>query len=88
LRSIAARNILHRSGIRAEILCKAAVSALDARHVVVIGARIECADDYLEPSVGIVLIQAHFKVLCRRVVGKQHGAPFDVEYAVRCAPGY
>ena len=51
-----------------------------------IGAGVERADDYLELQVGIVLIQTSLKILRRRVVGKQHGAPFDVEDTVRrCA---
>ena len=48
----------------------------------------EVTDDHLELQVRIVLIQAYLVVLCRTVVGKEHRAPFNVEYAVRRGARY
>ena len=48
----------------------------------------QVTDDHLELQVRIVLIQAYLIVLCRSVVGKEHRAPFDVEYTVRRGARY
>jgi hypothetical protein len=45
--------------------------------------RSECPDDYVEPLIWIVLIQAHLKILRHRSKIEHHRAPFDVEDAVR-----
>ena len=47
---------------------------------------VEVTDDYLERFKRIVLIQAHLKVLRRRVISKKNSAPFDVKDTIRRAP--
>src|ERR1700730_5616207 len=46
---------------------------------------VEVTDDYLDRLKRIVLIQAHFEILRRRLISKKHGAPFDVKDSVRRA---
>ena len=46
---------------------------------------VEVTDDYLERFKRIVLIQAHLKILRRRVISKKHSAPFDVKDTIRRA---
>ena len=50
-----------------------------------VAARLNSADDHLELQVRIVFIQTRFKVRRRSVIGKIHGAPFDVKDTVRRA---
>src|SRR6059058_4721190 len=45
----------------------------------------EITDDDLEGLKRIVLIQAHLKILRRRVISKKHSAPFDVKDTIRRA---
>src|SRR5262249_39937377 len=63
---------------------------LDARYPLALGEDgwSECAEDHVEPLIWIVLKQTHFKILRRCIICKQHGAPFDVEDAVRGAASH
>ncbi len=47
-----------------------------------IAARLNSADDHLELQVGIALKQLCFKIRRRRVIGKIHSAPFDIEDSI------
>src|SRR6478672_4663685 len=60
---------------------------LDTRHPRAFGVErwSEHAKDHVEPPVWIVLIQAHLKILRRRVIPIEYCAPFDVKDAVRRA---
>ena len=53
-----------------------------------VAAWLNSADDHVETQVVIrptVLIQTRFKIRRRSVIGKIHRAPFNIEYAIRCA---
>jgi hypothetical protein len=47
-----------------------------------VGAGLDSPEDYVKPLVGIVLVQAHFKIRCRAIIGKIHRVPLDVKDAV------
>src|SRR6267142_1304981 len=86
---VVARDVSRRCR-SAEVLGKepSARVPLYARYPVLVCVVREVTDDHLELQVRIVLIQAYLVVLCRTVVGKEHRAPFDVEYTIRRAARY
>ncbi len=62
---------------------------MDARDIVMVAAWLNSADDHVETQVVIrptILIQTRFKVRRRPIIGKIHGAPFNIEYTVRRGP--
>ena len=77
-------HILHRSGIRAEVLYKASVGTLYASYIVVISSgRVDRTINYVKMHTRIVFIEAHLKILRRVVIGKKHRPPFNVKDPVR-----
>ena len=48
-----------------------------------VAARLNSADDHLEAEIRIALKQLCFKICRRRVIGKIHSAPLDVEDSIR-----
>ena len=69
----------------AEVLGKRGGILLYTRHIKLVTPRLDRAKDEVEAQVGIVLIQAHFKVCRLSVIVKIHCAPFDVKNPVRRA---
>lgn len=77
-------HVLHRAGIRAEVLYKASVLTLYARYIVVISSgRVDRTVNYVKAQSRIILIEAHLKILHCVIVGKKHRAPFNVKDAIR-----
>ena len=59
---------------------------MDARDIAMVAAYLNITDDHIEAQVRIgILIQARFKIRRRRIIGKIHGAPFNIKDAVRRA---
>jgi hypothetical protein len=48
-----------------------------------VAACLDIPHDYLELQVRITLVQPHFEIRRRIVIGEIHGAPFNVEDTVR-----
>jgi hypothetical protein len=49
---------------------------------------LDSAKDDVKPLVGIILIQPNLEIRGLVVIGKIHGAPFDVEDAIGRAAGH